>query len=613
MHRSNKSFSVAAPQIVRVAERFTITAFFVLVGGVALYIATTGSLGIYYDYYLLPTYSLIGKLDYGAISVAQYLSALKSFHPHLQWFDAGALRFQPFYSNDNKLLMYIFDSPSALWAYRGISFALFNVVLYRITTYFCRSRLLAALVILLTLFPHAGYWYIWTTIGATSEGQAGLGILLCLQFYLLYLRQKNILLFCASMLFAVVALGFKETSFPAVGAFAGTHFLLSCRRGNRRELIASLLLIGTVAGMTVWYFFNSILEHLVQGGDTYITAYLRGAHEHGGLALLITNLRTYIATDPVLVFLLMPFAALQLWSLFRGQVRDEQQRITTAMIAGAIGWFFSLIMLGLANAHFQYFAVPAYCFALPAIANKLMNIFGQVTLRARTLPVQLLAMALIVLTFSPFRLPGQPSALSFFIDNRMDFHNLGKTITAAADIIKANEPKKTYFYFYHSPRNSSIEMYESFTAYLVARGFLPKNFDLAYSSPSDIAWSGGKVGEEFGLPGDPWSWRRNGQSRPMQSGDYMIVTSWHPFTSCAQINAVLAKFDLVYGTSGLLNCQPFNLRSILDYFQRHAKDGIMPLWRFMFADDDSEKHLNPLQRDCSPFTDRRNFYIFRKR
>lgn len=610
---SGKRLTAAARATLKTVDSPAVMIFFALVAAATIYIATIGALGIYYDTDLLPTSKLINHLLNGDISTSQYLSALKTFTPHISLYPSFGLRFQPLYEVDFKILMYIFDSPSILWLYRGASFALLNFALYRITAKLAGNRFIAVLLIAFVLFPHAGYWYVWTTLTATCEGQASVAIALCLLFYFLYLKQPHTLLLVASMLFAAIALGYKEVTFPALGTFASIHFLLALRKNNRSEMIASLSIIGIVAVATACYYFYSIATFRSEGYAAYIVSNLHSGQSFD-FSLFLRTLRISIATDPILVFLTVPLFCLQLWQALRNRALDERQRLVTAMLAAGSAWIATLLVLGLANEHFQYFGVPGYCFAIPGIAGKVMDIIRGIATTPRAARVGAAVTTIgVALSLAPFGLPGQPTALKFLIDNRVDFQNWAKVIDKSYMIIRNNRPNRTYFYFYKSPRSSTIELYKSFTVLLVARGALPKDFDLTYASPKDIAWNQFVVGQAYASPKTPWSWPRNWRSRPIKAGDYMIVNSWWPFLSRHDIDDVLADYDLVYGTSGLYGCKPFSFGPALKYILHRAANEIGELWYGLGGRVTSIASATPLKQACSPLTDRRNFYIFRKR
>lgn len=586
--------------------------FFAFVLAAAIYIATIGAPGIYYDYQLIPTFHLIHELINGNITVNQYLSELQTFRPHVQFFYTPG-RFQPLYQTDYELLMTLTNSVALLWLYQSILFTVACLALFKVTSELCGSKPLAAIAIVLLLFPQAGFAYTWTTLASTSVGQPSVAIIISLLFYFSFLRGANGVALLASMIFTAIALCYNEVTFPAIGAFAGLHLLMSLRLSVRRERIASLCLIIVLAGLTIWAAFDILLPYVHDTGGSYIGAYLHGSGSKYGFSLLLANLRIYIATDPVLVFLAAPLFCLQAFWFLSGRQFDRRQRLITAALGGASAWLITLLILGIANEHFQYLAVPAYFFAIPGIAAKAADgIAGISAVRWSAKFESGLNIVFLALSLAPFGLPGQPTALKFAIDNRFDFQNWKKTIDKSYAIIRNDEPQKTIFYFYKSPRASTIELYMSFTAQLVARGLLPKDFDLTYASPKDIAWVGFKKGDEYASSNTLWSWPRNGRARPPQSGDYMIVNSWWPLTSRQTIDAVLTNYDLVYGTTGLYGCEPFRFGSAFKYILNRVTDEISDMWP-SWNDKNFAGSTSPLKQACSPLTDRRNFYIFQKR
>ena len=593
-------------RIVRAGEYPVVLLFFAAIMGAAIYIGTTGNLGIYYDYYLVPANYLIHQLNQGGLSVDQYLSAREAFKPHIQLFThVGGLRFHPLYKTDYALLLNLFGDPAVLWIYRGLSFLLLSLALYKVSAELARSRLMAVAIIALLIFPHAGFWYVWTTLTSTTEGQASVAISLCLFFYAWYLRRPGIVILLLLMLFAALALCFKEPTFVAFAAFAGTHLLLSWWGGTRREQIACLAMIASTAAIGVWYFFDEIFRYLTHNDPSYAETIVQASTALRGFQLLSANLRDYETSDPALVFLLPPLLLLQLWRIICGKVRDERQRLITAMLVAGAAWFVSLLALGLSI--FPYYTVPAYCFAVPGIAGMLADIARESGSRTwRGVLTASVTIVLLVLSVVPFRATLRPQTWDVFIDNRIEIRNWGKLINTADAIIKENAPRKTYFYFYKSPRDGTVELRESFIVFLVARGFLPKDFDLAHAVPDNP--SNPDADSEWATSRTPWSWNRKDRRRPIERGDYLIVNSWWPLNTRAEIDSLLGEYDIAYATNGNLNC------ALYSFARRYqAIVAARNVWRWLRGAELISMALDPREQGCSLFSSRKNFYIFRRR
>lgn len=593
----------------RAAAQISVATFFVGLAGAAICIGTTGGLGIYYDYYLLRGYSLIAEFNQGLLLVADYQRALEAFKPHIELFrNIGGLRFHPLYKTDYTLLLNVFGDPAYLWLYRGVTFALFGWALWKACAELGRSSMIAVAVVVLLLAPHAGFWYVWTTLTATTEGQASAAMSLTLVFYLWYVRRPNGALLVPLALFASIALCFKEPAFVSFVAFAGTHFLLTLNHGERRERVASLVLMSVTCAVGVLYFFDEIWPFLSHANVSYAEAVLRNSAGQGKLALLIGNGRAYIASDPALVFLLFPALGLQVWRLATGRVQERDQRLILAMLVAGAAWFVSLLAIGLPpSITFQYYMVPAYCFALPGIAGQFAELIAATKSRTWSSLAQAgAAVVLLGLSVAPLRTPAQPKASDFLIDNRMEVRNWNKFLDAVSGILVRNSPAKSYIYFYKSPRDGTVELHESFVVSLVARGFLPKDFDLAYATADRLDWA--PYGRSSDTPSTPWSWRRNGVARPIRSGDYLVVNSWWPLTLRAEIDALLAEYDLVYATNGNLDCELFRFGSPAYY----PVTFLWNSWRLLRgADLISAGDSREVQ--CPLLSNRKNFYFFRKR
>lgn len=588
-----------------------------------LYIATISAPGIYYDYHLITEYPLIAKLNYGGISVEDFISQLSSFEREIKFSYFGGGRFHPLYLVDLVFIVKLFGSVKWAWAYEATLFLVFMATLYRTTARLISNEFVAGLAVLL-LFFHPGFWYVWTTLASTTEAQTIAFLSLSMFFYMRFSDNGTFVnaALCAGSM--AIALCYKEPTFIAVGVFAGIHALLIFRSDNNRLIRLDCLLLVTVGLVFIWYFAVEIWPLLKNGiGETglYFQMKSRGEGTAYGLHVIIPHLKTYARTDPFLVFLLLPLACVHFVQLAI-RPSSAKDKLVAAFFAGGVIWLLQYIAIGVSDAHFQYYAIPAYVFAVPALAAKFTEIFssrqevkGESDRYRRH--IKTATVILIIIAVWPSK-TYRPGAMDWILNNRFDNKHWAMTIDKAADIVRQTQQKKTYFYFYKSPRSSTIELHESFTAFMVAKGLLPKDFDLTYSSNDNIAWSGHAEGVEFGTPEVPWSWRHNYRARAMQTGDYLIVNSWWPFSSNDEIEKVQEDFELVFGTSALYGCETLSLGHIWRYLKRSARiftfNSLPTVAEALFSEARlKETRLYQTHGLCSPITNNRNFYIFKKK
>lgn len=588
---------------------------------IAIYIATISYPGIYYDQFLYTNHPIISDLYYGNITLDEYLQSAKDYKRSIGIYDWGGGRFHPLYLVDLLFIVKYFGSIAWAWVYESVLFLIFMLSMYRVTDRLVLNKLIAGFAVLL-LFLHPGFWYVWTTLASTTEAQTIAYLALSLFFYMRFADNGGFLNATLCICAVSIAFGFKEPTFIAVGIFAGTHALLNFRSNNYRLKILDGLLLGATLLFFLLYFSSTILPLLKDGlGEQGWYFQMKGRGEAAAYSFdaIFHHLKIYARTDPFLVYLLMPLAAVHFVQMAIGP-RNSRDILVAAFFAGGVIWLLQYIAIGVSDAHFQYYAIPAYCFAIPALTAKFAEIFSlQRTLQDRShWPyLKVVTAALVILAVWPDK-QYKPGAIDWFLNNRHDNKFWAKTVEKAGELVKQNQPNKTYFYYYKSPRTNTIEAYKAFTLFMVDKGFLPDDFDLTYQSADDLAWKGHLTGAEYGTPVSPWSWARNYQSREMQSGDYMIVNSLWPLLTSEAISKVLEDFELVFGTNGLYDCDVLSFHSFWRYSRLSADiflSNSLPVLADLLFSDAKMKFINSNHKRelCSPFFNRRNFYIFKKK
>jgi len=594
--------------------------FWVSIFAAAFYIGTIGSLGIYYDYQLINEYPIISLFNGGHIGLDEFLKRYVDYDRQFSIIGIGAGRFHPGYLFDLLFISKTFNSIDALWIYRAALFLIFMTTIFGTTLILVKNKILTVISSLL-IFAHPGFWYVWTTLASTTEAQAMTFLSAALFFYMRNHKQESIWNVILCLLSVVVAFGFKEPVFIAVGVFSGTHLVLNFKSNGPVSRKMDLLLLAVVFGFFCFYFAASIWPMIRDGiseGGLYFDMKSRGTKIAEGASVFWFHVQVYERSDPFLIYVLLPLGVLHFCQMIFGS-RSPHDKLVAAFFAAGTVWLAQYIVLEISDTYFKYYGVPAYCFAVPAIAAKINSIFFRVSgtpHRWISAGQKVMAIGLIFLSLI-IQVGMKPNAIDWMLDNRMDFRYWEKTIDKSAEIVHSNHPKKTYFYFYKSPRDSTIELYESFTAFMVSRGLLPKDFDLTYASNHNIAWAGHVPGLEMGGPSAPWGWRLNYRARPMQPGDYLIVNSWWPFLSNAEIDDVLQDFELIFQTNGLYNCQTFSIRAVAHNLKSLLKELYIKIVPSMVTNQnliEEAKQANARLKygSCSSFTNRRNFYIFRK-
>lgn len=582
------------------------------------YIASIGSLGIYYDYHLIHEYPIISFFNGGGIGLDEFLNKFENYDRKYEVYTFGSGRFHPGYLFDLLFISETFNSTDALWLYEAALFLICIATIFGTTLHLVKNKILAAISVL-TLFFHPGFWYIWTTLASTTEAQTMAFLSAGLFFYMQNREKQSIWNSGLCILCVVISFVFKEPVFIAVGVFAGTHLLLNFKTIEPLNRKLNLLLLAC-AFLYFGLYFAAIIWPLVRDGigdsGLYFDMKSRGTIIQDSASKFWHHLKIYGRSDPFLVFVMLPLAVLHFGKMISGPI-SAHDKLVAAFFAGGIIWLAQYLTLGISDIHFKYYAVPAYCFTIPAISAKARSIFfnaSDSSLQWLISGQKIILSGLICLSLA-IHVVEHPNAKDWILNNRMDFKNWERTIDKAEEIVLSNRPNKTYFYFYKSPRTSTIELYESFSQFMVSRGMLPKDFDLTYASNDNIAWSGHVTGSEVGGPNAPWGWRRNFRARPTQTGDYLIVNSWWPFVSNKEIDEVLRDWELIFQTNGLYDCETFSVYGISRYLLRYADLFLDSAFPAKVKTDEEKRHAMAVNKygSCSPLTNGRNFYIFKRR
>ena len=118
----------------------------------ALYIATIGSLGIYYDYQLISEYPLISLFNGGAIGLDEFLNRYEDYDRKFKVIGYGSGRFHPGYLFDLLFISKTFSSINALWVYKAALFSICMVMVFGTTLLLVNNKILAAISTLFLFF-----------------------------------------------------------------------------------------------------------------------------------------------------------------------------------------------------------------------------------------------------------------------------------------------------------------------------------------------------------------------------------------------------------------------------------------------------------------------------
>ena len=195
--------------------------FLILIFFISIYIGSIKYPGIYYDYYQIPGYSAIAEVNSGRIPIEEMASyASENPEPLLSFIGVG--RYHPLYLTDFRILARVLgvstweDKFRVFWIYQGLLFFVFIFCLYSTVARITQSDIAGRLAAL-ALFLHAGFWYVWTTLGATSDTQAAAFFTIGLFFYLRFLDSERFIDGLLCVAFSFISFHFKEPIAAAAG------------------------------------------------------------------------------------------------------------------------------------------------------------------------------------------------------------------------------------------------------------------------------------------------------------------------------------------------------------------------------------------------------------
>lgn len=264
------------------------------------------------------------------------------------WPRAG--RFDPLTGQELNLISLVANSLVAYYAFNAVELVLFCAVFVDLMRGFGdRSRALLALAILLLL---PGFAISWLRL-EVSERDSLVLFAVMLWSYRRFERSPLPRWFAATGLAANLALYNKETSFLMIGAFACLRIAASVVHGRKETRRLDLFLLSSAALYLALY---ALLIYPQWGATLY------GANPAPPLLRAVKYLGDYATTDPILVFVVLPLAAVRAVAILRRPVTIEPW--ADPLLAAAATYAGGYLIL---NMHQPYYWLPAYAAGLPAL------------------------------------------------------------------------------------------------------------------------------------------------------------------------------------------------------------------------------------------------------
>jgi hypothetical protein len=417
-------------------------------------------------------------------------------------------RFFPLDGQEYNLVGLFSTDPFWFYAFNAVQFLIFAFVITRLLRG-ASDKVVLIVGIPMLLFLSPGFIASWFRLLVPERG----GVLFFGLFLLLYLKSQTNSsgwLVGLTLVFANLALYYKEPGFLLLGAFAGSHLALTWKTSPRRTKVLDWLLLASCGVFLIVYY---LLVFSQRGGDLYTDRY--GAV----FAFLPRAVFSYTTTDPAMILGLLPLAAFRTWRVARRI--DKPHPLYDPMILGSVIYVLAYFVLEIRA---TYYLLPAYVFALPALVYFATEYWSKRPTRG------LAAIVLAVYVVSAL-----PIGLFTLTQYKYVPINFTKTIDFLATDLQqgpADDPPVVFLEAIN--RGSGLENYESLRRFLEYEN---ASFDIGSDLPVDNEF----LYEED--PNSPYVAYSNREPASIESGDYLVVCE-----SC--INSVTVNEEYLAGFEG---------------------------------------------------------------
>ncbi|MEK7144219.1 MAG: hypothetical protein AAB820_02720 [Patescibacteria group bacterium] len=452
---------------------------------------------------------------------------------------AGLGRFTPLAAMEYNFFGLFSSSPSPFWYYffHAVQFALLIFLLIKILKHFTESRLLIyALTILISFLPAFTIPFFRLQMNERDVIFFLAAFLLCCLYYL---KTQKTTYLALGVLFANLAIYYKETAFIAIGAFAFSYLLLSWRKSNlKTKFFNGLLLLSSFAYIAIYYFYI----YLNLGETTYISAI------YNKYLVLFKNIFNYtFFSDPIIILLLLPLTAWRAYKVFIK--REETKPFYDSLLAAGSAYALAFFIL---NIYGPYYMLPAYIFAVPA----LIYFFGQPETKTFFWKGAIFLTAL-VLVFNTL-----PTGLHYLTYYKYLPINFNKTLDFLIQNISSEHPSERANIFMDGvDRATGRGAYFVLAEFLRFKGLSEKRFDLKSNVETEnISPLESKI--QF-----PFTVFQRDEIDTIKSGDYLIVspqsTKINP--SKNYLESLKKNYELVFQTRSPLAFPNINLKILVKY------------------------------------------------
>ncbi|MBO9542856.1 glycosyltransferase family 39 protein [bacterium] len=446
-------------------------------------------------------------------------------------------RFYPLDAQEYNLIAHFLGPlPFYYYLFNACQFLLLVLVAWRVLTRVTRQRLAKiGAICYLALVP--GFATAYFRLQVPERG----ALLFFFLFLLCYLRHRErgrVQDLVGSLLFANVALYYKEPGFIMLGVFALLHLVASWRSSPAaQKLLDGLLLLSSGIFCTLYYW----LAYRHVGRHRYgETTYDQGI-------MLLKNLAFFMLSDPLIAVLL---PTLLLYRFYRLAIarQDRFHPLYDAMLVAALCYLLVYVALNLQTYHYL---LPAYALALPAALHFLKELWPAVA-RSRWLAVGFGALAVCLINSAVIGL----NMVSVYKYVPLNYNKMLDRLAPLLDAqFQASGGKRTAIFLDGVNPASGNEIYASLGKFLNYSGVSSEKFDLRSELPPDNL-------VYYGLsPHSPYSVFNSRHTDQIQSGDLLVVSPYTSFSMAPDRLAALAQdYELLYRTASPYNIPDVNLK-----------------------------------------------------
>ncbi len=443
-------------------------------------------------------------------------------------------RFVPLVAMEYNLVGFFSKTPRAYFAYHALQFILLIVLLVMLAKQLgATTPLTYGAIVLLCLLP--AFTFAWFRL-QLPERNALFFYTAFLLTYLAFLRKPTVGWAGFSLIFANIAIYYKEAAFVAIGAFAFARLVLTWRQADWRKRCLDLtLLISAILYLLLYYLL--VFRHSLP--------FIFRHPANRTLLVFIKNFFNFaFFSDPLLLLLILPLA---LWRWYQAaRQRLQLDPLIDSLLLATLAYVGIFFILNL----FQpYYLLPAYAFALPA----LLGLFGQQPRLGRTHKLALALIGLILLTIT------LPAGLHFLTYHKYLPVNFNATLDfLQRDLARQPNKKPPAIFFDGIDLAGGRGTYFILAEFLTARGVPFDRYDLRSNTPTPQPEP---LVSKISYPFAVFTSDATSTIRP---GDYLIIAPQSPKQiTPAYLSLLEADYRLVFQTKSPFALPMLNAKTLL--------------------------------------------------